>query len=111
MSDSEQDSIVISNFAFSRLDSAVANIRLVGLLNDWPFVDNPDFSFLNDLDLRNKIDSIAYGIAVENKNWEIGHRQAAEWYLVNNDYLNFAKEMKYLHRNIHLNYLLRSSFG
>jgi tetratricopeptide (TPR) repeat protein len=93
MSDSEQDSIVISNFAFSRLDSVVAAIRLVGLLNDWPFVDNPDFSFLNDLDLKNRIDSIAYGIAVENKNWEIGHRQAAEFYLADADYQNFAKEI------------------
>jgi tetratricopeptide (TPR) repeat protein len=96
ISDSEQDSIVISNFAFSRLDSVIAAIRLVGLLNDWPFVDNPDFSFLNDLDLTNKIDSIAYGIAVENKNWEIGHREAAHWYLVKEDYLNFAKEMEVL---------------
>ena len=96
MSDFEQDSIVISNFTFSSLDSAVADIRLVGLLNDWPFVDKPDFSFLNDLDLKNRIDSIAFGIAVENKNWEIGHRHAGEWYLMNNDYLNFAKEMNVL---------------
>jgi len=96
ISDSEQDNIVISNFAFSRLDSIVAGIRIVGLLNDWPFVDNPDFSFLNDLELKNQIDSIAYGIAVENKNWEVGHREAALWYLRKEDYPNFAKEMKIL---------------
>ena len=96
ISDSEQDSIVISNFAFSRLDSIVAGIRLVGLLNDWPFVDNADFSFLNNLVLKNRIDSIAYGIAVENKNWEAGHREAAQWYLEKEDYSNFAKEMKIL---------------
>jgi tetratricopeptide (TPR) repeat protein len=96
ISDFELDSTVISNFAFSRLDSIVSGIRLVGLLNDWPFVDNPDFSFLNDLALKNSIDSIAYEIAVENKNWEIGHREAAQWYLEKEDYLNFAKEMKVL---------------
>ena len=96
MSDSEQDSIVISNFAFSRLDSVIADIRLIGLLNDWPFVDDPDFSFLKDLALKNMIDAIAYGIAVENKNWEIGHGKAAQWYLTKQDYLNFAKEMKIL---------------
>jgi len=94
--DAKLDSLVISNFAFSRLDSVVSQIRLTGLLNDWPFVDNPDFSFLNDLELRDKIDSIAYGIAIENKNWEIGHKQAAEWYLANEDYLSFAKEMNVL---------------
>jgi tetratricopeptide (TPR) repeat protein len=92
----EQDSIVVSNFAFSTLDSVIANIRLVGLLNDWPFVDDPDFSFLQDFALKNRIDSIAYGIAVGNKNWEIGHREAAQWYLTKQDYLNFAKEMKVL---------------
>jgi tetratricopeptide (TPR) repeat protein len=94
--DTELDSLVISNFAFSRLDSIVSEIRLIGLLNDWPFVDNPDFSFLSDLDLRDRIDSIAYGIAVENQNWEIGHRQAAEWYLANGKYINFVNEMKVL---------------
>jgi len=96
LDDTELDNLVISNFAFSRLDSIISEIRLVGLLNDWPFVDIPDFSFLNDLDLRDRIDSIAYGIAVENKNWEIGHKKAAEWYLARKDYLNFAKEMDVL---------------
>ncbi len=94
--DAKLDSIVISDFAFSRLDSVVSEIRLIGLLNDWPFVKNPNFSFLNDLELRDKNDSLAYGIAVENLNWEIGHKQAAEWYLAKEDYLNFAKEMNVL---------------
>jgi tetratricopeptide (TPR) repeat protein len=94
--DAKLDSLVISDFAISRLDSVVSEIRLIGLLNDWPFVKNPNFSFLNDLELKDKIDSIAYDIAVENKNWEIGHKQAAEWYLAKEDYLTFAKEMNVL---------------
>jgi len=87
-----QDSIVVSNFAFSRLDSAIAEIRLNGLLNDWPFVETRDFSFIKNLKLLGRIDSIAYKIAVENLNWEKGHREAAEYYLLKKDYLNFAKE-------------------
>ena len=94
ISESEQDSIVVTNFAFSHLDSLIAEIRLLGLLNDWPFVDKPDFSFLNDLELIDKIDSIAFDIAVNNMNWEKGHREAANWYLKNNDYQNFAKEYR-----------------
>lgn len=89
---SQQDSAVVHNFAFSRLDSSISNIRLTGLLNDWPFVDKPDFSFIKKLKLTDRIDSIAYKIAVENMNWEKGHREAADWYLSKNDYLNFAKE-------------------
>lgn len=89
----EPDSLVISNFTFSKLDSVVSKIRLLGLLNDWPFVEDADFSFLNDLDLKDRIDSIAYSIAVENQNWEIGHRQAADWYLAEGKYSGFADEM------------------
>jgi tetratricopeptide (TPR) repeat protein len=88
----QQDSIVTHNFAFSRLDSSISNIRLIGLLNDWPFVDKPDLSFIKELKMSDRIDSIAYKIAVENMNWERGHREAAEWYLSKSDYLNFAKE-------------------
>jgi tetratricopeptide (TPR) repeat protein len=94
ITDSQQDSIVTHNFAFSRLDSVISDIRLLGLLNDWPFVDKPDFSLIKGLKLKDRIDSIAYKIAVENMNWEKGHREAADWYLLKSDYLNFAKEFQ-----------------
>ena len=55
-----------------------------------------DFSFIKDLRLNDRIDSIAYKIAVENMNWEKGHREAAEWYLNKKDYQNFAKEYRVL---------------
>ena len=94
ISNSQQDSLVISNFAFSRLDSIISDIRLAGLLNDWPFIDNADFSFIEKLKLNNKIDTIAYKIAMENMNWEKGHRETAQWYLQNDDYRNFASEFR-----------------
>ncbi|MDH3268616.1 MAG: SGNH/GDSL hydrolase family protein, partial [Ignavibacteria bacterium] len=90
--DLEQDNVVVHNFAFSHLDSIVSEIRLTGLLNDWPFVEKPDFSFIKNLQLNDRIDSISYKIAVENMNWEKGHREAADWYLRNKDYRNFANE-------------------
>jgi len=92
----EQDSVVVHNFAFSRLDSVISNIRLIGLLNDWPFVESPDFSFIKKINLNDRIDSIAYKVAVENMNWEKGHREAAEYYLSKKDYLNFTKEFQVL---------------
>jgi tetratricopeptide (TPR) repeat protein len=94
ISGDQQDSIVVNNFAFSRLDSVISDMRLIGLLNDWPFVDEPDFSFINKIRLNNRIDSIAYMIAVENMNWEKGHRESADWYLSRSDYQNFAKEFQ-----------------
>ncbi len=96
ISDTQQDSIVINNFAFSKLDSNIAEIRLIGLLNDWPFKEGQDFSFIKKLQLNDKIDSIAYKAAIENHNWEKAHREAASWYLVRSDYQNFAKEFNVL---------------
>lgn len=92
LSNEDEDSIVIANFAFSHLDSSIADIRLQGLLSNWPFVDNPDFSFIRNLNLKDRIDSIAYKVAVEDMNWEKAHREAAEWYLTKKDYNNFTKE-------------------
>jgi len=94
ITDNQQDSIVTHNFAFSRLDSIISDIRLIGLLNDWPFVESPDFSFIKKINLNDRIDSIAFKIAVENMNWEKGHREAAEYYLSKSDYLNFSKEFQ-----------------
>lgn len=91
--ENKQDSIVISNFAFSSLDSAISGIRLKGLLNDWPFIEKSDFSFIKELELKDKIDSIAYEVAVENFNWEKAHREAATYYLFKKNYKSFAKEM------------------
>ena len=96
ISDTQQDSIVLNNFSFSRLDSNISEIRLLGLFNDWPFKESPDFSFIKNMQLNDKIDSIAYKTAIENFNWEKAHREAADWYLAQNDYNNFAKEYRVL---------------
>jgi tetratricopeptide (TPR) repeat protein len=68
----------------------------LGLFNDWPFKESPDFSFIKNMQLNDKIDSIAYKTAVENFNWEIAHREAADWYLAQKDFNNFAKEYRVL---------------
>ncbi len=91
-----QDSLVINSFAFSRLDSEIAKIRIKGLLNDWPFVAKTDFSFINRIYQKDKIDSIAFSVAVKNQNWERSHRQAANWYLSKKNYKNFSLEMNVL---------------
>jgi tetratricopeptide (TPR) repeat protein len=78
------------------LDSNIAEIRLIGLLNDWPFKESQNFSFIKKLQLNDKIDSIAYKAAIENLNWEKAHREAASYYLVRNDFHNFAKEFNVL---------------
>jgi tetratricopeptide (TPR) repeat protein len=94
--ETHQDSIVINDFAFSHLDSNISRIRVKGLLNDWPFTEISDFTFIKKLELDDVIDSLAFKVAVENMNWEKAHREAADYYLYKNECYNFAKEFKVL---------------
>ncbi|MCB9248887.1 MAG: hypothetical protein H6613_10270 [Ignavibacteriales bacterium] len=90
----QQDSIVKSNFAFTRLDSVTSNFRILNLLNDFPFVKIKNRNAIQQIIKKDKIDSLGYKIAIENFDWKNAHQKAAEWYLKNKDYKNFAKEIK-----------------
>lgn len=90
------DSVVISNFAFSKLDSTVSHFTILNLLNDWPFVEKKNLIIFDSKNLRNKIDSLAYKIVKQDFNWEIAHQEAYKWYLANSDVENFYMELKVL---------------
>jgi len=96
LNDKQQDSIVVSRFAFSKLDSAISKIRIVSLKNDWPFKPNRDFSFLNEIKLKNVIDSLAYKVAFENFDWSAAHKILADNYRHKDDFENYGREMSVL---------------
>ncbi|MFA7228406.1 MAG: hypothetical protein WC061_05165, partial [Melioribacteraceae bacterium] len=91
-----QDSLIVSNFSFSMLDSAIANYRIINLKNDWPFKPGRDLTLLGKIVPESYIDSLAYKVAFENFLWETAHNMAAERYLRDNDLHNYALEMKVL---------------
>lgn len=90
------DSTVVSNFAFSKLDSAVSHFTILNLLNDWPFVEKKNRNLFDNIMLKNRIDSLAYKIIKQDFNWEIAHQEAYKWYLRNGDADNFYMELKAL---------------
>jgi len=95
--DKQQDSITVSNFIFSRLDSIIGNYRISALKNAWPFIDESEQIDIESL-LKTKdyIDSLAFKCITGNMNWESVHRKSANFYLSKKDYNNFKREMDVL---------------
>lgn len=93
-SDTEQDSIVLSNFKFTKLDSVMAEDKIKFLKNDWPFVTNetkiPDGVLLSK---KGIIDSLAVLVLENRISWEKAHRTLAAYYLSRKDINSFLQEM------------------
>jgi tetratricopeptide (TPR) repeat protein len=94
ISDLKQDSTVLANFYFSKLDSLIAMNRITILKNDWPYVvkRNNSVSF----QLMDYTDSLAYFVAAGKLGWGDSHRMLAGRYLKINDIQNYKKEMEIL---------------
>jgi len=94
LSDAEQDSIVLSNFNFTKLDSAIAEDKIKLLKNDWPFVTKegkiPEHVLLNN---KSIVDSFAAEVVKDKISWEEAHRKLAAYYLVKKDVNSFLAEM------------------
>ena len=101
LTDEEQDSITISNFNFTTLDSVLADFRIKLLKNDWPFVTGenlPDpqagkIPTSTLLPLKNIIDSLASQVLTDEIIWEVAHRRLAGYYLARRDINSFIEEM------------------
>lgn len=91
------DSLTRANFHFTKLDSVIADYRIKVLKNDWPYNDPnkklPKNVLLNPL---NTIDSLAYQVVANNMNWEKAQRNAAAYYLSNNDIESYLSQMNNL---------------
>ncbi|PKL90425.1 MAG: hypothetical protein CVV23_00810 [Ignavibacteriae bacterium HGW-Ignavibacteriae-2] len=97
LSETQQDSVTLSKFYFSPLDSITAEYKIKLLKNDWPFVQrDKKFNESILLNPKNFIDSIAFDIVTEREQWETGERKAAAWYLVNKNYEAFTYQMDVL---------------
>ncbi|MDR3668976.1 MAG: tetratricopeptide repeat protein, partial [Ignavibacteriaceae bacterium] len=95
--DIEQDSITVTNFPFTRLDTIISDFRIRVLKNDWPYVNKenkiPDSKLFH---LKDYIDTIAYNLIYDRMNWEAAHSKAANWYAERNDINSFTGIMNVL---------------
>ena len=78
ITDTMQDSLVVKNFPFTRLDSTICSYRLISLLADFPFVKDGRRKELRELvQLKDYSDSLAYRVIAENYYWEGAHKLLA----------------------------------
>jgi lysophospholipase L1-like esterase len=97
LTEEKADSIALSKFYFSQVDSIAANYRILILKNDWPFSESKSTAYmLKLLSPANFIDSVALKIIDNKYSWEQGHRQVAAYYLNHQQYSLFKYEMDVL---------------
>lgn len=89
----QQDSIVISNFSFTEIDSTLGRYRIIILKSDWPYVEKSKSvqKTLREINLKTFIDSTALKVVDDKISWERAHRMAAKYY-ISNGYVNKFKE-------------------
>lgn len=93
----KQDSITISNFIFSKLDSTIANFKIKLLKNDWPFVRQINRKEVRIIIHRdNYIDTLAYKFINGDEEWEKVQRLLAVSYLSNGEFEKAKKNIDLL---------------
>lgn len=97
MSNAEIDSLLKPMLKISALDSVIAHFRILILKNDWPYSERKSVEYmLNLFNRKNFIDSTALYVIDNEMSWEKAHRDVAMYYIRNNDYKNFIREVNLL---------------
>lgn len=93
-----QDSITVSSFYFSKIDSIIADYKIKLLKNDWPYLKDPNKKLSSEklLNPQNGIDSLAYKFVVDDLPWIEIQQETADYYLINGEINNYVSQMKLL---------------
>ncbi len=90
-----QDSITLSRYEFTRLDSITALYQIIILKSDWPYSKEKlsDEEKLKLLNMQTYTDTLAYLIGKGDLSWEAAHLQLAQHKLMNGDFASFQAEI------------------
>ncbi len=90
-----QDSITLSRYEFTRLDSITALFQIIILKSDWPYSKEKKSNEekLKMLNMQNYTDTLAYMIGKGDLSWEAAHLQLAQHNLLKGDFKSFQKEI------------------
>lgn len=91
----EQDSILLENFPFTKLDSTISELKIIQLTGAYPFVPKgiPNYKKLN-YKIDTFIDSLSLGVINKDIKWETAHINLAEKYFSQRRYKEFIKEVE-----------------
>lgn len=90
-----QDSITLSRYEFTDLDSTIALYQIIILKSDWPYTKEKlsDEAKLKLLNMQTYSDTLAYLVGKSELSWEAAHLQLAQYKLMNGNFDSFQKEI------------------
>jgi len=90
----EQDSLLKKYFPFTKLDSTLAEMKIIILTGNYPFVPKgtPNYEMRN-YKMKSIIDTLSMKIINKEIKWETAHTELADLYFDNEHYEAFRKEM------------------
>jgi len=90
-----QDSITLSRYEFTKLDSTIALYQIIILKSDWPYTKEKisDKQKLELLNMQTYSDTLAYLVGKGDLSWEAAHLKLAQSKLVRGDLESFLKEI------------------
>ncbi|HSW55326.1 MAG TPA: hypothetical protein VLH59_09560 [Ignavibacteriaceae bacterium] len=90
-----QDSITLSRYEFTKLDSTIALYQIIILKSDWPYTKEKisDEKKMKLLNMQTYTDTLAFQVGKGDLSWEAAHLQLAQSKLVKGDLESFLKEI------------------
>lgn len=94
LSDGIIDSIANTEYPVTKLDSIIAEMKIIILTGEYPFVPKgtPNYH-LQNYKPSNFTDSIAMAVMKKKILWEEGHVKIADWYFNKGDFASFRSEI------------------
>ncbi len=91
-----QDSITLSRYEFTKLDSTIALYQIIILKSDWPYTKKKksDEEKLKLLNMQSYSDTLAYLVGKGDLSWEAAHLELAQSKLMSGDLESFLNEVK-----------------
>ncbi len=93
--ESKADSILVANFPFTRLDSTIAEMSVMILTGNYPFVPKgtPNYKTIN-FRPKDFVDTVAFKVMGKEIKWESGHATLSDYYFNKGDYKNCIRELE-----------------
>ena len=90
-----QDSITLSRYEFTKLDSTIALYQIIILKSDWPYTKEKisDEGKMKLLNMQTYSDTLAFLVGKGDLSWEAAHLKLAQSELMNEEFESFLKEI------------------
>jgi lysophospholipase L1-like esterase len=93
--EAKADSILIDNFPFTRFDSTLAQMSIIILTGQYPFVPKgtPNYKMINYKE-KDIVDSVSIRVINKEINWESAHAFLSEYYYKKGEYAKCFREIE-----------------